>query len=133
MRFILLIAIFCFSQNSVYGQSSNCNPTTKSEATLFPNKLDTTYACPIGHCCYTQIKAKDTQLEIISFKLFADKICSAETENTETYNIGNRFSPATMSLLIKACSDTELTFFCIKAKNKQGQILILQPVTMSLK
>ncbi len=132
MRIILSIVFFYFISTNCFSQTGNCNPTITIEAGIFPNNADSAFKCPVGACCYTHIKSKDPNLEIISFKLIAYEICNYPDDVVEFDNKGNRFSPASMSLLNKACKGSVLNFSCIKAKNKAGIIYTLKPFSITL-
>jgi hypothetical protein len=133
MRFIffLLLTYSCFIERG-YSQSNNCTATINIDAAIFPDKLDSNFSCPVGSCCYTQVRSMDSRLKITSFKLSGYKICGREEEVLEIENKGNTFNGAAMSIIIKACSSI-LEFTCIKAISKAGVIYILKPFTITIK
>jgi len=95
MRILFLFLLIVFS-STLYGQdlpTQNCRPSTSIKGLIFPNCLDSSYNCPAGRCCYTQLKASDNSLEIMSFTMTGYKLCNAEEDILESNNVGNVFSP----------------------------------------
>jgi len=77
--------------------------------------------------------AGDSSLQVISFKMIAYKICNPGDDVFEADNNGNVFIPSVKSILTKVCSGSILEFTCIKAINKSGHILTLQPFSLTIK
>ena len=69
---------------------------------------------------------------MISYKLIATNLCFIGNENMEAENPGNYFFPQAQNIVNHACQGTTLQFTCVKAKNKQGKIFIVQPLTVKL-
>jgi hypothetical protein len=117
--------IIFFISGRLFGQT--CVPTTIVSAELCCNKnaQDFNY-----YANNRGIRATDSSYTIVSFKLKGENLCNEQAE-MECVNTGATFNEA-RPVLIKACPNTVLRFYCIRAKNKKGEIFVLQPFTLKL-
>ena len=128
---VLILFVALIEAAGQNGLVKHCEPNTSIKAVLCPDKD----YCPLpkGGCLYTRLISSDTSLVILEFKVFAERLNQSETDFAESDNKGQYFSPATLIIFNKLTQGSELSFYCIKARNKQGQVLVLQPVNIIVK
>ena len=115
---------------SLYTHGQTCTPNIQVSAVYCPNRTDTNRVCPYCYDCTVGLKAIDSNLVIISFKLRGTNLCGDQPEK-ESDNTGSTFNES-RSVIIVACPGSKLEFYCIKARDKNGKIYILQPLKMEL-
>lgn len=136
MKLGLGLFLICYS-SQVLSQSEikdPCPPSTSIQAMLCPDSA--LCPCPWNATCPQRVGAVgpgSKNITVISFKLLAENLAGVEEKYMESDNIGNSFTPKGMFILSRVQTGSVLTFTCIKAKNKEGQILILQPFTIKAK
>jgi hypothetical protein len=125
MRFLVPIFTILLSL-SAYTQS--CIPSSDVKVVICPNKKDSNTICPKCYDCIGGLLITSSDFSIVSFKLIGKNLCGDKPE-MEVQNTGSVFSEA-RQILIKACEGTILEFNCIRVKNKQGIIFIVQPLML---
>jgi hypothetical protein len=134
---ILVSILFSFIFSNVYSQnidSLDCRPNIDVKAIICPNNFDSILnkLCPFcDHCMATGIIASDRSYSIISFKIRGEKLCNENHTELEAQNTGAAWNEAHL-VINSACAGSILKFTCVKAKDKNGKIHILQPLTIQL-
>jgi len=129
--FLFVFVLFSKSAFSTSPAGDSCTPNTIIKGVLFPNVTE----CPFskGFDCYTQVRARDKSLIVLSFRLIIDSLTQKGGEHFEANNTGYSFSPFIKNILIRAEKGALFQFTCINAKARGGNVLILQPFAFRLK
>jgi len=111
-----------------------CLTTINVRAIICPNKQDSfsvKYCPKCDGCCLVHgIRSADKNYSIISFKIRGEKLCGEPFE-METVNTGAAWNEA-QGVINRACAGSIVKFTCIKAKDKNGNIHVLRPLTIQL-
>ena len=131
---LLSVLILSFFNFNLSAQESSCIPTLNVKAIICPFKGDSVLnkLCPPGyHDLVRGVRASDRNYSIISFKISGDKLCSESLNNREIQNTGSEWNEARL-IINAACNGSIIKITCVKAKDKEGRIHILQPLTAQL-
>ncbi|MBM3415848.1 MAG: hypothetical protein FJY20_05250 [Bacteroidetes bacterium] len=132
MRYLITF-LFIISASWLFGQTDsnkNCEPTTTVKAILCPDSVDC--PCPSSARCATKLIASDKRLKIAGFKIQARGLENQKDE-IEGYNDAENFAPFVLVIFSKLKEGSVLHFTCIKAINKKGQLVILQPLSLTFR
>ena len=132
MRVILLILILVFYLTQGNGQ--DCKPNTNIKVTvcgvsmLHPDSM----ICVLCPGCRPGLRVSDSRFSIISYKLRWDAMAMHIIAPEEILNSGADFNEA-KTILDTLKPGVFLEFSCIKAKDINGNIHILQPLVIVVK
>ena len=128
MRFFLVLTIFfCFSE----ANAQNCTPNINVKVNVCGISFSKDSLCPACGDCPSGLRASDSSFSIISYKLRWDAAARHIKAPGEVINIGAGFNEAKI-IIDQLRPGLFLEFSCIKAKDKNGRIYILQPLTLQL-
>jgi len=126
MRLLLVLSIFLYF---IETNAQNCTPNINLKVNVCGMSFSKDSLCPACKDCPAGLRASDSSFSIISYTIRADGAGFEDIE--ETFNIGAAFNEA-RKILSKARPGSNVEFSCIKAKDKNGRIYILQPLTLQL-
>jgi hypothetical protein len=134
----ILVSIICsFFFSNVYCQNTDsldCRPKIDVKAIICPNNFDSILnkLCPVcDHCMVRGLLTSDRNYSIVSFKIRGEKLCSEYQIEREVQNTGAEWNEARL-IINNACAGSILQITCVTAKDKNGNIYILQPLVVRL-
>ena len=127
MRLFLALSIFIYSTESI---AQNCKPNINVTVYGCGSKLAKASPCPACNDCLASLRASDSSFTIVSYIIRADGAGFDEGVE-EAFNTGAALNEA-KKILFKVRPGSYVEFTCIKAKDKNGIIYILQPLTIQL-
>lgn len=126
---LLILLISLLIANNSMAQSS-CKPNVNIEVDLvMPDSIIGTLSCRPG----VYLRPRDQRLTIISFtELFS--VIPGEEDYEEVFKEESRIAtgPKERMMIMKMSTGSIIGFYCIKAKNQNGQVLILQPAAYQI-
>jgi len=127
MRLVFVLSIFFYS---IGGNAQNCKPTTDITIKVCGSNLAKDTLCPACNDCPSGLRASDSSFTIISYIVRADGPGFDEGIE-EAFNTGAALNEA-RKIIFKVRPGSYVEFSCIKAKDRNGRIYILQPLAMRL-
>ncbi len=121
--------------NPPAGAPTPCLTTVNVRVFICLNKQDSISAkyCPKRYGgCFTNrgLRTTDKNYSIISFKMRSENLCGEQFE-MEAINSGATWNEA-QAIVNRACAGSIVKFSCIRAKDKNGNVQVLHPLTIQL-
>lgn len=127
MRLFLVLSIFFYS---IAANAQNCKPNINVIVNVCDSRLIKDSLSTVCNNYPSGLRASDTSYSIISYIVRADG-AGFDDGMGETFNTGAAFNEA-KRIVSKLRIGSYVEFSCIKAKDKNGQIYILQPLALKL-
>jgi len=131
MKLLLVLSFFFYLLNG-YGQ--NCKPNIDIKVNVCGGKYQKDSICPSCYECRARLIATDSNYSVISFKITAwgegfDDVMEANIDGPFFSNMSAR----TQLIITRLRPGSFLDISCIRARDKNGGIYILQPYSFTLK
>lgn len=127
MRLFFVLSIIFYSFEGI---AQPCKPNVNVTVYGCGSKLAKASPCPACIDCPASLRASDSSFAIVSYIVRADG-AGFDDGIEEAFNIGAALNEA-KKILFKVRPGSYVEFTCIKAKDKNGYIYILQPLMIQL-